>query len=242
MFKIIKRRAERYYTNIFPWRLYDLILRLLDKQIDAKIIDLGCGGGVWHKSIMEKGMREIYGIDVHLQSAVDANKRGSYVILANLDYPFPLQDESFDVVISNQVIEHLMNVDNFISEIKRILKPDGYCIISTENLSSFDNLIALLLGQQAFSQHISKYYSVGNVFSPHFSYEATKYDYPHRTIFTYFGLLQLLKAYGFKIEKVLVANAFPIPNVLAKLDPVHSRFITIKARKNLVPKSWRKFG
>jgi len=42
------------------------------------------------------------------------------------------------------------------SEVYRVCKKMGYIIISTENLSSFDNLFALFLGYQAFSQNLAK--------------------------------------------------------------------------------------
>ena len=65
----------------------------------------------------------------------------------DLNKKFPIKDNSVDVVVSDQVIEHLTDVvDNFVKEIFRILKPEGYAVISTENLSSWNNLFALLFG------------------------------------------------------------------------------------------------
>lgn len=77
-----------------------------------------------------------------------------------------LENESIDVVFSNQVIEHLYETDKFISEIYRILKPGGYAVISTENLSSWHNIFALILGWQPFSlSNISSLRSsIGNPF------------------------------------------------------------------------------
>jgi len=223
--------AERSIVNAIS-RNKEEILKLLEKEPMARVIDLGCGGGVWHRRIMMRvGTKEVYGVDYLVDAVRDAHGRSVYVIFANLDFGFPLRDESFDVVISNQVIEHLIDVDNFLEEINRILKPNGCALISTENLSSFENLFTLLLGEQAFSQHISRRYDVGNRFSPHFSFEPQEIDFRHRTIFTYHGLQRLLVAYGFRIEKAVGVSTFPIPRFLSKLDPLHSRFITIKARK-----------
>ena len=75
----------------------------------------------------------------------------------------PYDDESFDVVCSNQVIEHLARTDNFVSEILRVLRPGGYAVTSTENLASWHNIAALALGWQPFSlSNVSKVLGLGN--------------------------------------------------------------------------------
>jgi SAM-dependent methyltransferase len=230
VYKKLEHRIERSY-RLMSDLTYESIIRLLNRNPDAIILDLGCGGGTWHKKISERVQTdEIYGIDVLSEAVRDANRRGLHAILADLNAKIPTKCKSVDVVISNQVIEHLIDVDNFIAEIWACLKPGGYAIISTENLSSLDNLVALFLGQQAFSQHISRRYNVGNIFSPHFSWSHKENRNHHRTIFTYYGLQRLFVAYGFKIEDAL-GIGFSTLNFLSKLDPIHSRFITIKARK-----------
>jgi len=153
--------------------------------------------------------------------------KGIIVEKCDLNNKLPFPDNFFDVVFSNQVIEHLINIDCFIEEVYRILKSDGYAIISTENLSSWDNLLALFLGYQAFSQCISTKKHIGNKFSPQYKKDVEEIYFAHRTIFTYFGLLELFKTYGFIIEKVLTAGY----SIFDKIDPIHSRYITVKVRK-----------
>lgn len=132
---------------------------------------------------------------------------------------FEFSDNYFDVIHANQIIEHITNVDIFVAETYRILKTGGYVIISTENLSVVDNVIALFSGQQAFSQHISERYHIGNIFSPHYGERLGKWR-THKIVFSYFGIgiQQLLKAYNFKIDKVAAAGFFPFPNFLSKFD------------------------
>lgn len=152
----------------------------------------------------------------------------------NAETKLPFKSNTFDVVSANQIIEHLINIDLFIEEIYRVLKPKGYLLISTENLSSWHNLFALLLGWQAFSQHLSSKRNIGNPLRmgplENFEHEST-----HVKIFTLRGLKELLKLYGFKIELIYGAGYYPFPpplsNYLVKLDPNHAAFIGIKARK-----------
>ena len=53
---------------------------------------------------------------------------------------------AFDVVHANQVIEHVFDLDRFVSEIKRVLAPGGRAIICTENIASWHSVAALFLG------------------------------------------------------------------------------------------------
>jgi len=59
--------------------------------------------------------------------------------------------EEFDVVVCEQVIEHLHNTSWFVHELHRILKPKGCLLLATENLASIPNLFALLMGKAPFS-------------------------------------------------------------------------------------------
>jgi len=108
------------------------------------------------------------GVDGQKDRLAAARKRGIKTKQFDIEKKWPLSSNSFDVVVSNQVIEHLVGTDHFITEIKRVLKPGGYTVISTENLSSWHNIFALVLGYQDFSHHLIKKAHVGNPLSPHF--------------------------------------------------------------------------
>ena len=210
------------------------ILSLLEPDPDAVLLDLGCADGNWTMVVARQiGAARICGVELQLSHSIASAAHGIDVVIADLNHSLPLSDESFDVIHSNQVIEHLVNVDTFVSEMHRVLGKSGYAIISTENLSSFDNIISLVLGQQGFSQHISRRFHIGNIFSPHFGEEIGKDEMTHKTVFTFFGLSQLLEAHGLFVEKALGAGYFPFPNGLARIDPVHARLIAVKVRKRV---------
>ena len=131
-------------------------------------------------------------------------------------------------------------MDLFVEEIHRILKPRGYAVISTENLASWHNIFALLVGQQAFSQTISNKSHVGCKLSPHYhenTGEWTENMGPiHNKIFAYEGLKQIFQLYQFKVESLIGSGYYPMPTrllmkILGKMDPRHTHFITIKVRK-----------
>lgn len=213
------------------------ILELTEKSPEVKFLDLGCDDGTWTIKVAQKiGASQVFGLDLVDEQLNKASQKGIIVQKGNLNKTLPYEDNFFDLVHANQVIEHLFDVDSFISEIYRILKPDGYALISTENLSAWHNLFALFLGFQAFSQHISARYHIGNPLSPHTG-ESQRDNWTHVKIFTCFGFKALFEAYSFKVEAILGAGYYPFWGILSgffsRIDARHTHYITIRARKPL---------
>jgi SAM-dependent methyltransferase len=172
--------------------------------------------------------REIYGADVWEEALKEAHNKG--IITKNMDFNKDLSFPSscFDVATSHQVLEHLFFPSHFIKEIYRILKEGGYAVISTENLSSWDNIISLLLGYTPFSMEFDQV-KIGNPFSPHSVKMMEKYP-PHVRVFSFQGLIDLVRLHGFKLERVSPSGYLPF-DFFANVDPRHARFLTLKVRK-----------
>lgn len=207
-------------------------LAVLEYNSHAKVIDLGCGDGKFSVKVKEKiGCNKMWGIDICAESLKKAEKRGVIVKKADLNNTLLLETKSFDVVVSNQVIEHLFFPVKFMKEVYRILKPDGYAVISTENLSSWDNIIALLFGFTPFSVEFDcGLRKIGNPFSPHEKELKGEYVYSHVRIFAWNGLIELARFLRFKLEEVL-GNGHILGRLGEIIDKKHCRFITLKLRK-----------
>jgi len=67
---------------------------------------------------------------------------------------FPEKDSSYDIIVCNQVFEHLKNIFLPISEIYRILKPGGFLIFSVPNMYALHNVLLMLLGKQPTTMNI----------------------------------------------------------------------------------------
>jgi len=91
---------------------------------DGMILDLGCGdGSVLVEVANALGIKDIYGVDIDEVALRRAAKRGVKVLKIDLNSdPLPFKDESFDVVLMEEVIEHLVNPDNAIREARRVSK------------------------------------------------------------------------------------------------------------------------
>jgi ubiquinone/menaquinone biosynthesis C-methylase UbiE len=105
-----------------------LIKHLFDDHKNKKILDVGNGNGILTKNLIEIGL-DAYGIDTSEESIKIIGDRFKKVNIQNEKYPF--EDNTFDIVFSKSVIEHLREPDFLIKESYRILKPGGFIYTMT---------------------------------------------------------------------------------------------------------------
>tara|TARA_Y100000310_G_scaffold204358_1_gene204616 strand:- start:5105 stop:5812 length:708 start_codon:yes stop_codon:yes gene_type:complete len=120
---------------------------LLKGLPNGKILDVACGTGRYFKFY---GEREVHGIDIskdmlNLAKAVDQNA----VLKVADGENIPYGDNSFDIVITSQFIQHIPNYLRVIKEMRRVCKSGGYIIIDFPNrysLSCFFRFVKRSLG------------------------------------------------------------------------------------------------
>ena len=104
---------------------------------DSKILDLGAGNGLSSKMLNEYGY-DVIGTDISYfflsDSAKFQNENLNYCVCDVLDLPFI--NESFDVVCSNELIEHVTDAQKSLLEMIRVLKKGGILVIMGPNLCS----------------------------------------------------------------------------------------------------------
>jgi SAM-dependent methyltransferase len=139
----------------------------------------------------------LFGIDFIGSSLRETKTKGIHCVAVDLNQaallPFP--DLCFDCIHAGEVIEHLFSPDQLLKEIFRLLKPDGYAVISTPNLASWRNRLALLLGWQPFFSEVSTVINVGNPRNTHGIMSG------HIRLFTPGALVQLAGHYGLSVTR-----------------------------------------
>ena len=103
------------------------------------IVDAGCGEGYGAALLAGALGANVIGLELDRSAAEHARARygnAITVLEANLD-EWPVANDTTDVVISMQVVEHLWNLPKFWAEAKRVLKPGGLMIITTPNRLTF---------------------------------------------------------------------------------------------------------
>jgi SAM-dependent methyltransferase len=146
----------------------DKIERLLrgiaEERRDPTLLDVGCWDGAFSQRCSSVlGAERILGVEVYEAPALAAEKRGLEVARIDLEAErFPWPDASVDVVVCNQVLEHLKNIWLPMAEMHRVLKPGGHALLSVPNLASLHNRVLLALGHQptsifVFGPHVRGY-------------------------------------------------------------------------------------
>ncbi|HDH96829.1 MAG TPA: class I SAM-dependent methyltransferase, partial [Proteobacteria bacterium] len=103
---------------------------------DKVVLDLGCGCGYGTYELAEAGARLAVGIDnsdeaIRYARSRYRHRRSFFAVADALELPFG--DDSFDVIVCMEVLEHLEDQKALLSEIARVLKGDGILLISTPN-------------------------------------------------------------------------------------------------------------
>lgn len=182
--------AEYFLTtheNFFKYpdlKLYDKISNYIrtQKNQDVSIIDLGCGTGNFLKYLNNKGFNNLTGIDLIENNDTNIKYIQSDILKCKFD-------KKFDVIVSNMNIEHIDNLDSYISKIDSILEKDGIVIINTIN-------------EHSLIYRISKILYKFNI-----KFVAKRlYDYHHVNHFSVKSLELLFDRSNFKSEYKIVKN------------------------------------
>lgn len=186
------------------------------------VLDLGCYDGRLGDFLSQKMNCVVDGSDVSDVNIAKAKSlRNKYIFDLN-DDSWPIS-EKYDYVIFTDVIEHILNTDQFMLNVKKLVKDGGYIIFATPNVASFGRRILLFLGKNPYLE-VSNYSEVNLFNAPVVG---------HIRYFTLNTMKSLARFYGFRVEKI-VPSSF-IGNfsnkILEKLFPSLCWHIFIKAKK-----------
>ena len=160
----------------------------------ARLLDLGAGDAFVTARFAEASGASLgVAVDVGEPEPLAPLSRPIRRVAARLPGPLPFRSGCFDVVVSLETIEHLLDPDELLSEVHRVLAPGGCLILSTPRLDSLLVVASLLLGEQPPGIEASSRRRYGSRFGEH-------RPSGHLHLFTRRALREAMVANGFRIE------------------------------------------
>ena len=111
---------------------FDLLDRFLSRGAPRKILDVGCGTGFNLGFLRRYG--EPVGLDMSAEALGFCRERGEEDVLLQEADRLPFEDESFELLTAFDVIEHIEDDREALTEWARVLKPGGWMLIYTPAL------------------------------------------------------------------------------------------------------------
>jgi 2-polyprenyl-3-methyl-5-hydroxy-6-metoxy-1,4-benzoquinol methylase len=181
--------AEAQHTEAYLW---EHIISLCAELRAHRVVDIGCGNGALCRELASRGY-EVIGCEPSFESLQLAQCAAPQLVFHEVgvdDDPSPIGNESFDVAIATEVIEHLVKPRNLPHFARQLLRPGGHLIISTPYHGYLKNLVLALSNK--WDAHVNPFWDGG-----------------HIKFWSYKTLSQLLNESGFRIVRFIGAGRLP---------------------------------
>jgi methionine biosynthesis protein MetW len=137
---VCKKMYEEWWENrervdFFSYERNVALAKLFPQtSSELKVLDVACGDGTTAAYLNRQGYK-VWGIDIS-KKAVDKARslRVGTFRKGNVEGGLPYQTRFFDVVILGDIVEHLLEPENLLTESKRVLKKNGRLILSCPNM------------------------------------------------------------------------------------------------------------
>ena len=202
---------------------------LQDAKGPAVVLDVGCGdGSALATAAAQNPAHHFAGLDWSADAVRQARARGLTAVRGTIETRLPVADSKADVVIMSELIEHLVDPDGALEQVRRVLRPGGHLLLSTPNLAAWYNRGLLAAGIQPVFSEVS----LRAVFGRPGSVVAG-----HLRLFTRRALTEFLTASGFRCVTVAGASYHDVPRIMQPLDrafcrwPSAASILLVHARK-----------
>jgi len=177
---------------------------------------------------LSKSNYSVTGVDIapeRYRQAID--KIGINVIKCDIEKEqLPLDDNSFDAVVFNELFEHLrINPIFTLSEVVRVMKPGGIMMLSSPNLRSLNGIYNFIIRNRSYS-------CSGNTYAEYQKLEKLGHM-GHVREYTTTEVIEFLKNIGFDVTSIIYRGRFNsnIKQVLARLIPSLRPFVSYVSKK-----------
>lgn len=154
----LQQYLNAYYSSKYSKRIEEITFSIIKlyaniQKRKLRILDSGCGIGYFSKRILEQlpeNIEKIIGIDIEewIDKTLFNNKKFEFIKTDASITGNKLKSSLFDVIVSNDVIEHIENDSEYIRECSRLIKDDGIFILITPNIKRFTQLLLALFSKK----------------------------------------------------------------------------------------------
>ena len=144
--RMIPEKAEHstFWEHIYRYKFATHYVR------GKRVLDIACGEGYGSAALGRSGAKSVIGVDISEKACLYAKEKYGIETYVGNACQIPLKDNSVDIVISFETIEHIENPLQFIAECFRVLTNNGQILISTPNKETY------LAGQAVNPFHCSE--------------------------------------------------------------------------------------
>lgn len=182
-----------------------------EAKAGATVLDIGCGDGTAAATAapLLRGHR-IIGVDWSQDALRRASTHLTHIVRGELtNNGLPFATGAADAILFSEVIEHLVDPDSALDELRRVLTPGGHLMLSTPNLAAWYNRALLLTGTQPVFSEVSLRAIHGRPGTEVVG---------HLRLYTARALREFLTASGFDVVKITGAPFHGVPRPLRPLD------------------------
>lgn len=176
--------TQQYYQNE-----REEMLRFVPKEAQ-QILEIGCGEGVFGAQLKKRQKAQVWGIEREPNAAKKAQQQLDRIFVGDALETLRELSFKFDVIICNDIIEHIVDHEAFLRLVHAHLRPGGVLVASVPNVRFLKNILHVLVHKD-------------------WQYESEGIrDNTHVRFFTKKSLARTLKQQGFCIERIVGINGF----------------------------------
>ena len=196
-----------------------------------KILDIGCGYGSVSENLIRMG-HDVYGIEINKEALKELKKKGFKTIACDITNKLPFGNNSFDGILLLDILEHVFDPISLLSEIRRVLKRNGFIIINTPLYFDLLDRMRIL-----FTGNIISYDN--KCYGKKLFRKFKSFNYGHIRFFQSKDLFHMLKITGFRIEKYkyIPMHGFGYSRVLGLIILMIANNWTVNLLPNLLAHS-----
>jgi len=189
-------------------------IKLFSPQKGEKILDVGCGPGILSNYLRNLG-HTVVGLDIH----PDLPANDPNFINCDINLPWPIENSSFDLVITTDVPEHVYDPAHILREAKRVVNSDGKLIFGVPNHFDLRQRFRSLLGK-------------GIIHWDHVRFGENAWNYAPIRFFSLPELYSVFQANGWN-PKISQFNFMGCGIIPTRFTPAFFRLFLLKSWPNL---------